>query len=477
MIIIKKLMPDLPVLSQLVITGIVLGCLSYTPLVLSKQEALNDESAESVTSEVHTSAVAAPVKKRRVRRAQTMSTKIYKKLDKVREYVDEKNYEDAESLIASLEKTKRNSYEKAMTWNMEAYLYYNREDYSNAAKSYEKIVAQDNIPASLAQTTLYSLAKLHLIQQDYEQSLVAMNRWFKVVNKPSAESHILRAQMYYQLEQYSKALPDVKSAIAMTAAAGKKPRENWLLIERAVYFQHKDYVSMERCLKDLIALYPKSSSIGQYWVQLAAVYNELDQLDAELATLETAYDLELLVKENQLISLAQAMLAKEIPYKAAQVLTKGMGNKIIKESSKNLSLLADALMLAKENDRAIKILEKTAGLSNSAKDHYRLAQIYTERQEWNSALKNVSRALTIQAKATKLPENLSESSKKSFTHVDESNLRVLKGLVLFNLNDLLLAKAEFELAAKFERSEKMAAQWLRYIDSERKRMEYIATVE
>ncbi|MBL4799035.1 MAG: tetratricopeptide repeat protein [Oleispira sp.] len=477
MIIIKKLMPDLPVLSQLVITGIVLGCLSYTPLVLSKQEALNDESAESVTSEVHTSAVAAPVKKRRVRRAQTMSTKIYKKLDKVREYVDEKNYEDAESLIASLEKTKRNSYEKAMTWNMEAYLYYNREDYSNAAKSYEKIVAQDNIPASLAQTTLYSLAKLHLIQQDYEQSLVAMNRWFKVVNKPSAESHILRAQMYYQLEQYSKALPDVKSAIAMTAAAGKKPRENWLLIERAVYFQHKDYVSMERCLKDLIALYPKSSSIGQYWVQLAAVYNELDQLDAELATLETAYDLELLVKENQLISLAQAMLAKEIPYKAAQVLTQGMGNKIIKESSKNLSLLADALMLAKENDRAIKILEKTAGLSNSAKDHYRLAQIYTERQEWNSALKNVSRALTIQAKATKLPENLSESSKKSFTHVDESNLRVLKGLVLFNLNDLLLAKAEFELAAKFERSEKMAAQWLRYIDSERKRMEYIATVE
>lgn len=224
---------------------------------------------------------------------------------------------------------------------------------------------------------------------------------------------------------------------------------------------------MERCLKDLIALYPNSSSIGQYWVQLAAVYNELDQLDAELATLEAAYDLKLLVKENQLISLAQAMLAKEIPYKAAQVLTQGMEKKIIKESSKNLSLLADALMLAKENDRAIKILEKTAGLSNSAKDHYRLAQIYTERQEWNSALKNVSRALTIQAKVTK----------KSFTHVDESNLRVLKGLVLFNLNDLLLAKAEFELAAKFERSEKMAAQWLRYIDSESKRMAYIATVE
>jgi tetratricopeptide (TPR) repeat protein len=476
MIIIKKLMHKnsksyLPVLnmqglSQLTIAGIVLGCLSYTPLVLSKQEPVSSESVDSV-------AEVAPVKKRRVRRAQTMSTKIYKKLDKVREYVDEKNYEDAESLIASLEKTKRNSYEKAMTWNMEAYLYYNREDYNKAAKSYEKIVAQDNIPESLAQTTLYSLAKLHLIQQDYPQALVAMNRWFKVVKKPSAESHILRAQMYYQLEQYSKALPDVKSAISMTEAAGKKPRENWLLIERAVYFQHKDYASMERCLKDLIALYPKSSSIGQYWVQLGAVYNELDQFDAELATLETAYDLNLLVKENQLISLAQAMLGKEIPFKAAQVLTKGMEDKIIKESARNLSLLADAFMLAKENDQAIKILEKTAGLSNSAKDHYRLAQIYTERQEWDQALKNINRALALQSKVAKLPE----ASKKPLNYVEESGLRVLKGLVLFNLNDLLLAKAEFELAAEFKRSEKMAAQWLRYINSEQKRMDYLASVE
>jgi tetratricopeptide (TPR) repeat protein len=166
-------------------------------------------------------------------------------------------------------------------------------------------------------------------------------------------------------------------------------------------------------------------------------------------------------------------LGKEIPFKAAQVLTQGMEKKIIKESARNLSLLADAFMLAKENNRAIKILEKTAKLSNSAKDHYRLAQIYTERQEWNKALKNVDRALSLQSKVAKL----SKTARKPFDHVEESDLRVLKGLVLFNLNDLLLAKAEFELATQFKRSEKAASQWLRYIDSERKRMEYIATVD
>jgi tetratricopeptide (TPR) repeat protein len=456
----------LSVFSQLTIAGLVFSCLSYSSLALAKEDVIEGKSAESSAEE-------APVNKRRVRRAQTMSTKIYKKLDKIREYVDEKNYQDAESLLASLEKTKRNSYEKAMTWNMEAYLHYNQEHYTNASESYEKIIEQDNIPESLEQTTLYSLAKLHLIQQNYSEALVAMNRWFKVVKTPSAESHILRAQIHYQLEQYSNALPDVKAAIAITETVGKKPKENWLLIERAVYFQNKDYVSMERCLKDLIALYPNSSSIGQYWVQLAAVYNELDDLDAELATLETAYDLKLLVKENQLISLAQAMLGKEIPFKAAQVLTQGLEEKVIKQSAKNLSLLADAFMLAKENDQAIKILGKTAELSNSAKDYYRLSQIYTERQEWELALKNVSRALSLQENVAKP----SKSSKKSSRHIEESDLRILKGLVLFNLNDLLLARAEFKLATQFERSEKTATQWLRYIDGEQKRMAYLAAVE
>ncbi len=459
---------SLPMISQLLVSGFFLSCLSYTPSALSQQDSvtknLTTQSVSDNSSRIDAHSPVIKEKKRRVRRAQTMSTKIYKKLDKIREYVDEKKYQDAESLLESLEKRKRNPYEVAMTWNMEAYLHYNREDYKKAAASYEKIVTQDNIPESLEQTTLYSLAKLYLIQQDYSQSLIAMNRWFSLVDKPSAESHVLRAQMYYQLEQYSKALPDIKSAITITESAGKKPRENWLLIERAVYYQNKDYIAMERCLKNLIALYPTSNSIGQYWVQLAAVYNELEDIDAELAALETAYDLKLLVKESQLVNLAQVMLSKEIPFKAAQVLLYGMNNKIIKENGRNLSLLADAFMLAKENDRAIKILEKTAKLSNSVKDYYRLAQIYTERQNWPLALSNLDSALNIQQKEKK-------------SSVEEIDLRILKGLVLFNLNDLLLAKAEFEVASQLDGKDKVISQWLRYIDAEQKRKEYLATVD
>lgn len=433
------------------------SCLLMTPSAYSKQVTENAE-ASSQNSSAET---VKPKKKKRVRRAQTMSTKIYKKLDKVREFVDQQNYSEAEKLLTRLDKTKRNTYEKAMTWNMKAYMYFNQENYAEAAGAYSNIINIENVPESLLQTTLYSLAKLHLIQQDYKSALASMNQWFQVVEKPSAEAYILRAQMHYQLEQFKDALPDIKAALAITKKQGRKPKENWLLIERAVYFQNKDYVAMERCLKNLIALYPNSPSKAQYWTQLAAVYNELDNLDAELATLETAYEQNLLKKEMQLISLAQAMLAKEIPYKAAAVLLKGMDAGTVRENVKSLSLLGDSLMLAKEYSQAISVMTRVAELSSSARDYYKLAQIHTERQEWTLALENVNKVLDSKETESKNPISIQD-------------VRILKGLILFNMNDLVLAKAEFERASEFSKTEKMAKQWLKFIAGEEKRIAFIA---
>lgn len=404
------------------------------------------------------------VKKKRVRRAQTMRPKIFKKLDRVRELVDEKDYESAASKLESISKIKRNSYEVAMTWNMHAYMYFNQENYTQAAEAYEKVISGKRVPESLVQTTLYSLAKLYLIQQQYQPALKTLNKWFDIVDKPGAEAFVLRAQVHYQLEQYKLALPDIKQAKRLTLAKGKKPRENWLLMERAVYYQNKDFAAMEGCLKDLIAYYPNSPSASQYWVQLSAIYNELGKPEAELAALETAYDQGLLLKENQLVNLAQAMLAKEIPYKAAQIILLGIKDKVITESAKNLSLLGDALMLAKEYGQAILVMAKAAKLSDSAKDYYKLAQIHTERQEWQQALTNINRALE---------KNVPNSSMA----IKEYEARVLKGLVLFNMKDLLLARAEFEVAAKFDESKKMANQWLEFIEGEEKRFAFIAGTE
>lgn len=388
----------------------------------------------------------------RVRRAQTLRPEIFKKLDAARALADEKKYSQAIQELQALEKRKRNSYETAMTYNMYAYVYFNQENYASAAKAYENVIATQNIPDSLAQTTLYSLAKLYLIQENYKKALEPLNKWFAMVETPSAEAYVLRAQIFFQLEQYKKALPDVKQAISMTKEQGNQPRENWLMLERAVYYQNKDFANLARCLQDLATLYPK----GQYWIQLAAVYSELGKPMKELATLETAYEQGYLTRESELVNFAQALMGQEIPYKAAAVLEDGMKAGKIKEDARNLSTLGDAWMLAKEYDKAIAVMTRAADMSKAGKDYFKLAQIHTERQEWDLALRNVN--LALQQEGLNQPQSA----------------YILKGLVLFNMGELTDAKASFAKASGYEQAQKMAAQWIEYIESEEKRREYMA---
>ena len=419
------------------------GVLSYGVLPLLPVTSLSAQAAEDENAG------------KRVRRTQTLREVIYKKLDAVRALADEKKYDEALKDLAAVDKIRRNSYEQAMTHNMYAYVYFNKEDYAGAIKAYEQVIAVDNIPESLEQTTLYSLAKLYLIQEQYKPALASLNKWFVVVEKPGPEAYILRAQMQFQLEQYKAALPDVKKAIAMTKEQGNQPKENWLLLERAVYYQNKDFKNLARNLQDLATLYPKS----QYWVQLAAVYSELGQPMKELSALETAYDQGLLSRESELVSLAYALMGQEIPYKAAVVLEKGMKDDIINPTAKNLSTLGDAWMLAKEYDKAIVAMTQAAQESQKGDDFFKLAQIHTERQEWRSALENVDKAI-----------NAGDLKKPYSAYI-------LKGNILFNLDDLAFARDSFERARKYPEAQKMADQWLSYIDAEQKRRDYMASVE
>ena len=441
-----------PVLMCILSACMVFTATSVTPLTVSSVQAQSQaEEKDQAQQQVK--------KKRKVRRAQTMRPKIFKKLDKARELADNKQYDEALASLKAMEKIRRNSYETAMTWNMVAYVEFNRENYDAAVVAYREVLKTKKLPESLEQTTLYSIAKLYLVQEQYKKALVSLNEWFGVVSgssqKIGPESYVLRAQMHYQLENYDAALPDVKKAISLVREQKKQPRENWLLVERAVYYQNKDFKSMERCLKDLIALYPKP----QYWVQLSAVYNELGKPEKELSVLETAYEQALLGKESQVVSLAQAMLTLEVPYKSAQVMLKGLKEGVVEENGKNLSLLGDALMIAKEYEQAITVMTQAAGFTQAGKDYYKLAQIHTERQEWKLALSSVKKAII----------------DEEFTQ--EANAQVLKGLVLFNLEKLTEAKDAFTAAKAFEKTEKAANQWLAFIEGEVKRRAYMAQAQ
>ena len=111
---------------------------AITPVLVGDVQAAESRSEQD--KEIKKPVKKLSSKKRRVKRAQTMRPKIFKKLDKVRELADAKDYDGAVIALQSIEKIRRNSYETAMTHNMFAYVYFNQENYAKAVAAYRQVI-------------------------------------------------------------------------------------------------------------------------------------------------------------------------------------------------------------------------------------------------------------------------------------------------------------------------------------------------
>lgn len=394
-------------------------------------------------------------KSQRIRRALTLRPFIFKRLNLIRELVDEKSYDRALEVVGQLEKQKRNRYERAMTHNMAAYVHLSQEQYTKAIAAYRQLLAIKRIPNSLVKNTRYSLVKLLAVEGQYDEALRELDDWLNATgDKKNADAYFLRAQLLYQLKRYKEANTPMQAALAVVREKKEHGKEPWLLLERAIHFQTKDYAALARCLEVLSTHYPKSN----YWVQLAATYSELGQPLKELATLEVAYEQRLLSNENEVMQLAQALLGSDVPYKAADVIDTALQNKTIEPSVSILALLGDAWILSKEYAKAIPVMLRAAQLSGKGADFFKVAQIQSERQQWDQALINVEQALSI----------------GDFKQVPSA--WVLKGLILFNQNNLQQALVSFEQAKTYPQTAKLAQKWLLFVDGETKRQAYLSTL-
>ena len=377
---------------------------------------------------------------------------VFRILEKAQTEIDNKNYAAGKDELDKLSKMSRNSYEKAMTYNVYAYFYFSQENYEKAIASYEEVLNLQ-IPDSLRQTTLYSLAKLSLATERYSKSIEYLRKWQKIAKQPNAESHIMLGQSYLQLDDMGLAMDEIQKGMALARKEGRLIKENWYLLERAVYYKQNDYKGLEKNLKELVAFYPKA----QYWLQLSAVYDQLNQTGKSLSVLETAYEKGFLNKENELMSFASLLLQVEIPYKAAVVMSKGMEKEMIEKTPEHVKLLADAWMLAKEYDKAIVVLQDLESTSDDGEVAYKLAQVFMEKNQWDKSSEFIAKAI--------------QKGKLK----DEGNAYLIQGLSYFNQKKMDQALNAFSKAKRYEKQAKAADQWLSFVAQEKERQEYISS--
>lgn len=381
------------------------------------------------------------------RRTPAMRQNVHKRFSRIRQLADNDKLDKAFEAWERMDPASLNSYERAMRWNLAAFLYHQRSDNEAIANAYRQLLEETDIPLSLEQDTWYSLAKVEMVRGSYEAAMKALDEWFSLQEEPGANAYALKAQLYYRQENWSQALDAINRAIEVRRNSGDKVARNWYLLKRGILYQREDYEGLASVLEILVREYPRKS----YLMQLSSVYGELERPKAQLAVREAAYEKGYLTKESELVGLAQLMASQDSPYKAAQVLRDGIGNGRIEATRENLERMGDNFLIAKEYEEAIKTFKRAASKSEDGELHLRMAQIAADLGNWEEAEGYAATAV----------------ERGDFERLGRAH--VIRGLALYHLERFNQSLQSLEQARGFEDTRKTASQWHDYVQKEKKR--------
>lgn len=390
------------------------------------------------------------------RRTPALRNKVYEKLAEAQTAAEAKDMATAakilDDMLAGRRDNELNSYELANVYNLYAFIHYSREDYNKALQAYENVVSQPDIPLAMEINTRYTIAQLYFVQERWQDGIDALLKWFDMTTTPNANAYVLLSQGYYQLQDYDKALDNIKIAIADYDEKGRIPKEQWYNLARFLYAEKQNNDAAIDILEKLITFYPKK----QYWVQLSFMYSEKNLESKQLAAMETAYVQDMLEKDGEYRNMASLFLSAEAPWKAAKVLKRGLEEEIVEDNSKNWELYAGSLRQAQEVDQAIPAMKTAAEKSDNGDLYARLGSIYLDAERFDDAISAITNGL--QRGGVKRPDQA----------------RLVLGMAYFNKDQYVKAREAFRAAGRDERSEQYARQWIKYMDSEIERQEKLA---
>ena len=227
----------------------------------------------------------------------------------------------------------------------------------------------------------------------------------------------------------------------------------------------------------MVNLYPKKL----YFIQLAGTYGQLGREKDYMITLKAAHAKDFLDRESEYLALAQLLLVNQNPYWAAKVLVSGQEKivttvetvvdevtkeeskiekigPVVKDTEKNLKLLADSWRMAQEIDLAIPVLAQAAELSKDGKAYVLLGNLYLAEDKLDQAVDAIKKGLK-KGKIQKI-----------------SQVHLTLGQAYFELLKFEDAKKQFRTAArdKDKKIKTQANNWIKYTENEEIRVKNLA---
>ena len=391
----------------------------------------------------------------KTKEAQAVSKEVYDKIQGAQEQVDAKDYQGALRTLNALRQRKLTEYELQNVLNYIGFVYYNMEDTAKAITTYEELLRIPSLEEQMRKQTLYTLAQLSTMEEQYAEALEYLDQWFALETNPGPEPYILYAQNLYQVDRYQDMVKPIETAMEVARSRDVPIKEDWYVLLNFAYFQQENFAKVRDIHKILLQSWPKK----RYWFTLAGAYTELNAEQNLIAAYDALHTQDLLTTESELVTMAQLYMQHEVPYKAAKLLETEMESGRVEKNARNYRLLSQAWSLAMEDEKAIPALQEAARLDRDGELYLRLANTHLNLGQYEEC-------------ADAAREGLQVGGLKSPDHA-----QISLGMCLYNLKRYDDAIAAFRAAARNERSRTMARQWIDVIQSDIDRDEQIRVAE
>jgi tetratricopeptide (TPR) repeat protein len=383
--------------------------------------------------------------KPKTKASKSVSDKVNKELLKAQVAIEEGSEAEAIAILNRLLQTEMKPFERAVVLRMSGGLLANSGDYTRAISAFERAERLNAFEEKEQADLLYFLGQLYLAEDRVDDAIRALERWFAQAGETaSAQAYFTLAQAYAIKENYRRALQLSEDGLAKARLA-EDLRENWFRFVSSMYYQNKQVKNMQTLLREMVGLFPGKQV---YWSQLSSTYAILED-DTTAYHMRVMMDLQgMILKSNDFSTLAQLHVFNDVPIRGVDVMQRGFASERVEKTSKNYETLAMSFQEAREWKKAIPPLSEAASRSDDGDLYVRLCQSYLIERQYSRA----ERACAQGVNKGKLK--------------DTGNAWMLLGTARYSQDKLVEARKAFVTASRYERSEKNALRWIRYLNQE-----------
>ena len=419
----------------------IVGVLALPPVASLAQEGAEGETAEPPAPEK--SEREKEKEKLEQQRARSVDRQTAEKLNKIFEAYNAGKYEEARKLADGLNMPKLSPYEQSRVYQIQVAIALQEQKYGPARDLIKKAIDTGGLNDQEADSLRFQLVQLFMAEERWKEGIQAWKQWAESTQTPpGAAAFYTLAIAYYQSGDLKAALDPAQKSVEMA----QKPQEAWIQLLLALRIEREEYKLAVPLLKRLITMAPSKKN---YWVQLAAVNAQMQSYAEAAQSMQIAYYGGLLNEERDLRRLAELLVQIDIPYRAAKILSTAIEKNVFKPDAKTLEFLANCWIQAQEYKRATGPLKAAAELSDSGDLFVRLAQVYSQDEDWANVSTSVRRGL--------------DKGKLK----NRGDACLLLGISLYSQKKVDESERWFRCALDTDSSRKTAEGWLKQISLER----------